>query len=78
MNDLIVKLNGVEDFVSEKIKEEIHHLVEEKGLGFGKVMMPLRLSLVGELKGPDVPDLVEILGKAETIGRIKAAIEILK
>jgi glutamyl-tRNA synthetase len=47
-------------------------LVEEKGLGFGKVMMPLRLSLVGELKGPDVPDLVEILGKAETIGRIKA------
>ena len=53
-------------------------MVEEKGLGFGKVMMPLRLSLVGELKGPDVPDLVEILGKAETIGRIKAAIEILK
>ena len=36
--------------VQKRIKEEIHHLVEEKGLGFGKVMMPLRLSLVGELK----------------------------
>lgn len=78
LNDLISKLNLLEDFVSEKIKEEIHHLVDEKGLGFGKVMMPLRLTLVGELKGPDVPDLVEILGKAETISRIKAAIEILK
>ena len=78
LKELITKLESLEDFSSERIKEEIHHLVEEKGLGFGKVMMPLRLSLVGELKGPDVPDLVEILGKAETIGRIKAAIEILK
>jgi glutamyl-tRNA synthetase len=78
LKEFITKLESLEDFSSERIKEEIHHLVEEKGLGFGKVMMPLRLSLVGELKGPDVPDLVEILGKAETIGRIKAAIEILK
>lgn len=78
MTELSEKLEALEDFTSEKIKEEIHHLVEEKGLGFGKVMMPLRLSLVGELKGPDVPDLVEILGKAESIARIRKANEILK
>ena len=29
----------------------------------GKVMMPLRLCLAGELKGPDVPDIMQILGK---------------
>jgi glutamyl-tRNA synthetase len=44
----------------------------------GKVMMPLRLSLVGELKGPDVPDLMEMIGKEETISRITKAIETLK
>ncbi|WOC51625.1 hypothetical protein BPO_0978 [Bergeyella porcorum] len=40
----------------------------------GKVMMPLRLTLVGELKGPDVPDILAILGKAESLARIKNAI----
>ncbi len=49
MTELSEKLNTTE-FKSEILKEEIHHLVEEKGLGFGKVMMPLRLALVGELK----------------------------
>lgn len=78
LNDLITRLSGVEAFSSEKIKEEIHHLVEEKGLGFGKVMMPLRLALVGELKGPDVPDLVEILGRQESVNRIKKAVEMFK
>ncbi|CDN74710.1 glutamate--tRNA ligase [Elizabethkingia anophelis] len=66
------------DFKAEIIKESIHHLAEAKGLGMGKVMMPLRLSLVGELKGPDVPDLMEMIGKEETISRINKAIETLK
>ena len=74
---MIETLNNT-DFKTEILKEEIHHFVEKKGLSFGKVMMPLRLSLVGELKGPDVPDLLEILGKEESLARIKAIIENLK
>lgn len=77
MTELSEKLNTTE-FKSEILKEEIHHLVEEKDLGFGKVMMPLRLALVGELKGPDVPDLLEILGKEESLTRLKLAIEKIK
>lgn len=77
MTELTEKLINTE-FNADVLKEEIHHFVEEKGLGFGKVMMPLRLSLVGELKGPDVPDLLEILGKQESLARIKAIIENLK
>ncbi len=77
MKKLSEKLNNSE-FKADALKEEIHHFVEEKGLGFGKVMMPLRLSLVGELKGPDVPDLLEILGKEESVKRINSTIENLK
>ena len=77
MTELSEKLNHSE-FKADVLKEEIHHFVEEKGLGFGKVMMPLRLSLVGELKGPDVPDLLEILGKEESVKRINSTIENLK
>ena len=64
----------VAEFTTENLKQIIHDFAENKGLGMGKVMMPLRLTLVGELKGPDVPDILEILGKEESIARINHAI----
>ncbi|QNS40374.1 glutamate--tRNA ligase [Chryseobacterium manosquense] len=73
LNDFSKKLLNLTDFQAVAIKQSIHDLAEEKGLGMGKVMMPLRLSLVGELKGPDVPEILEILGKEESIERIKNA-----
>ena len=74
LNDFSEKLTNLTDFQAVAIKQSIHDLAEEKGLGMGKVMMPLRLSLVGELKGPDVPEILEILGKEESIERIKNAV----
>lgn len=74
LNDFSEKLMNLTDFQAVAIKQSIHDLAEEKGLGMGKVMMPLRLSLVGELKGPDVPEILEILGKEESIERIKNAV----
>ena len=40
-------------------------------MGFGKVMMPLRLALVGSLQGPDVFEIAFLIGKSETLKRIK-------
>lgn len=77
LNELCTELSETE-FKAGVLQETLHRFVEEKEVGFGKVMMPLRLSLVGELKGPDVPDLLEILGPQESLARIKKAIENLK
>jgi len=59
------------DFKAKNIKELIQEFAKEKSLGLGKIMMPLRLSLVGELKGPDIPEIMEIIGKDECINRIE-------
>ncbi len=75
LKDFAVKLETSE-FDSETLKEVIHHFAEEHSLGMGKVMMPLRLALVGELKGPDVPDIMNIIGKEETLARIEKAISL--
>ena len=37
-------------------------------------MMPLRLSLVGALQGPDVFEIIEMIGKEETLKRLDQAI----
>lgn len=70
LTEFAQKLENI-DFQAETLKNLIHNFAEEKGLGMGKIMMPLRLALVGELKGPDVPDIMQIIGKEETTIRIK-------
>ncbi|MBW3524168.1 glutamate--tRNA ligase [Chryseobacterium sp. NKUCC03_KSP] len=78
LTEFAKNLNSINDFVSENIKQNLHDFAENKGLGMGKVMMPLRLALVGELKGPDVPDILELIGKEESIARIGNAVNNFK
>ncbi len=49
--------------------------IKDQEMGFGKVMMPLRLSLVGSLMGPDVFEIASMIGKDETVDRIKNVVE---
>jgi len=77
MYELIVVLTGIEDFSSENIETLVKEWITTKEIGFGKVMQPFRLSLVGALKGPHLFDIASMIGKEETIVRIKNAIETL-
>ncbi len=67
-------LENINNFENADLKQNIQDFAAEKSVGMGKIMMPLRLALVGELKGPDVPDILQILGKEESIARIKNAL----
>jgi glutamyl-tRNA synthetase len=77
MSKVLSLLNECEGFTSDEISNKIKGWLTSQEIGFGKVMMPLRLSLVGEMKGPDVFDIATILGKEETISRIKKTISFL-
>ena len=44
-------------------------------MGFGKVMQPLRLALVGAMQGPDVFEIIFMIGKTQSVERIKNLIE---
>lgn len=77
MSKLIDIINSVEDFSVETLQTEIKGWITSNEIGFGKVMMPLRLALVGALQGPDVFDIMFMIGKAETIKRIQQIVSIL-
>ena len=66
--------SAVENWEQTKIKEAFSNFMNEKGWNFGAIMNPLRLCLVGGNVGPDLFKICEILGKEETIERIKTAI----
>ena len=62
---------------AEHLQNTIKGWITTNEIGFGKVMMPLRLALVGALQGPDVFDIMFMIGKNESIKRIDDAIATL-
>jgi glutamyl-tRNA synthetase len=77
MEELISVLEEISDFTSVNIETIVKDWMTKNEIGMGKVMQPFRLSLVGALKGPHLFDIVEVIGKDETIRRIQKAITLL-
>jgi glutamyl-tRNA synthetase len=71
-------LNGLKKFDHNNIEASIRTYVEEKAIGFGRVMNPLRLALIGLNQGPGLTIIMEILGKEEVSQRIITCIETIK
>jgi glutamyl-tRNA synthetase len=66
------------EFRSAFLESLVKQFVEEKEIGFGRVMAPLRLLLVGSGMGPHLFDIMEMIGKDETIRRIDLGLGVIK
>jgi glutamyl-tRNA synthetase len=64
-----------DEFEAKTLKDKIKEVIEEYDVGFGPVMMPLRVAVSGMGYGPDLTPTIELLGKETTIRRINSAIE---
>jgi len=71
LSSLLASLN---DFSSVNQEEKVKNWIEEKKYHLGNVMNAFRLAIVGESKGPHMFDITAVIGKEETLDRIKNAI----
>lgn len=77
LQELVELFTSIPKFEAASIKEQFSAYMNERELGFGKVMNPLRLCLVGSNMGPDLFELIEILGLDEVKNRIVLALKAL-
>lgn len=75
MHELTRILNDISDFSEDNVSTIVKGWITGKEIGFGKIMMPLRIALVGSLQGPDLFQIASMIGKKETIRRVENAIE---
>ncbi|NJK85957.1 MAG: glutamate--tRNA ligase [Bacteroidales bacterium] len=67
-----------EPFSAPALEGMVKAYIEGNNLGFGKIMNPLRLLLVGSNMGPHLFDIMEMLGREETLQRIEAGLSRIK
>ncbi len=77
MNQLVYLFEGITDFSSQNVEQQVKSWISAEELSFGRVMAPLRLALVGALQGPHVFDILELIGKEDSIARIRKTISTL-
>lgn len=75
MRELIDILEKMDDFSAENQEKIIMKWIRDNEYHLGNVMNAFRLALVGEGKGPHIFDITVLLGKEETIARLKKAIK---
>lgn len=78
LTNLSDHLKKLERFDVETLDKTIHDFMEITGVQAGKLMIGLRIALVGEGKGPDLKEIMSYLGKEEVILRINNAVNHLK
>ena len=65
------KLSGVEPWSAETTEEAVRAVAESAGLKLGKVAQPLRAALTGRTTSPGIFDVLDVLGREESLGRIE-------
>ena len=78
MQELITVLEGIDDFSIANSEEIVMNWITQKEYNTGAVMNAFRLAVVGEGKGPHMFDITSLIGKEETVTRLKRAIETIK
>jgi glutamyl-tRNA synthetase len=67
-------LAGVEPFEPETVEAALRGVVEASGRKPGQVFQPVRVAIAGRTVSPGIFETVALLGRAETLARIDAAL----
>ena len=78
LQEILPRLEAQEDYSNDALYAMLSEYVAEKGVKNGYVMWPIRTAVSGKQMTPGgATELMEILGKDESIARIKKGIEML-
>ena len=75
MTEMLTLLEAHEDWSTEGLDNLIMPWIAENEYGVGIVMNAFRICLVGAARGPHIWNITDVLGKEETLRRVRTAIE---
>ena len=78
MNELINIIGEMEVFNVESMENTIPEWITSHQYHSGNTYNSIRICLVGEAKGPHLYDIMEIIGRDETVKRIRKALSVIK
>ncbi|MDX1680616.1 MAG: glutamate--tRNA ligase [Akkermansiaceae bacterium] len=78
LNELADRLESITDWSAEAAKEALAKVAEARDTKPGKLMFPLRVALSGRGHGPDLGDILDLLGRERSVKRLRSFASKLK
>jgi glutamyl-tRNA synthetase len=69
--EIVTDLEAVEPWTPEQAEQALRTFAERKGAKLGSVAQPLRAALTGRTTSPGIFDVLAVLGKSESLGRLR-------
>jgi glutamyl-tRNA synthetase len=69
--ELSEDLDAVEPWSAQATEQAVRAFAERKGVKLGSVAQPLRAALTGRTTSPPIFDVLAVLGKSESLGRLR-------
>ncbi|MBS4462872.1 glutamate--tRNA ligase [Aerococcaceae bacterium zg-B36] len=76
MRQQLEQLNP-EEFVAENIKPLTKNVQKETGIKGRNLFMPIRIAVSGQMHGPELPNVIEVLGKEKVLNHIEQVLAIM-
>jgi len=71
LGDLSENLGAIDPWSAETTEQAVRAFAERKGVKLGSVAQPLRAALTGRTTSPPIFDVLAVLGKTESLGRLQ-------
>ena len=75
MSDVMNVLENLDTFSQDNTKSAVMELIEQNEWNMGQIMNSLRLCIVGAGKGPDLFQIIDMIGKNDTIARLQRGVD---
>jgi glutamyl-tRNA synthetase len=75
---LLPRLEVIEPWMQKELEASVRSFAEETGRKLGKVAQPLRAALTGKSSSPGIFDVLEVLGREESLARLRDQTAVIK
>ncbi len=71
---IVTRFSGMEELTPEEVSESVKETKEEIDTGYKQVYKPLRAAVTGKISGPEIKEVISILGPEKTVNRINSVL----
>lgn len=75
LSELVGQFSGSPEWTHTSLESIVRSQAEKQGISAGKLIHPIRLAVTGQGFGPGLFELLEVIGREQTVSRIKNALE---
>jgi len=78
LNMLVALLESLDNFDEKSLEDVFLKAIERTGLKLGKIAQPVRVALTGKTVSPGIFEILNVLGKEKSLGRLKQAVSFIE